>query len=121
MEKLQWRFRALQAPEADAEIAPGMNEGVRDESVDLFNGELINGVLSLTFSDSYECYYIKAYDSYNITNVTLNGQEVTKVENVYKVNALSTVEISFNRKLEKVTISISINGIDYKDYTFNNN
>ena len=96
-----------------------MNESV-DESVNLFNGEFFDGVLSLTFSDKYEFYYIKSYEGYNINSATMNGVLVNMVDNYYKVNALSAVEITFNNDFEKVMISISIDGVTYQDYIFNN-
>ena len=110
----------LEVPEADSEMAPGMN-GVADESI-LFNGEFVNGVLTLTFGDSYELYYIKSSDGYNVISVKENNEQVSIIDNVYKVHALSTIEIHFNNNdLDKVIISISFNGVNYKDYTFNSN
>ena len=109
----------LEAPEADSEMAPGMN-GVADESI-LFNGEFVNGVLTLTFGDSYKVFYIKVYEGYSIKSLKENNEQVSAIDSVYKVNALSTIEIHFNdNDLGIVKVLISIDGVNYKCYSFNN-
>lgn len=91
-----------------------------DESIELFNSNFSDGVLKLVFNNYYKVYYIKECIGYGINSVKQNNEQISMVDNVYKVNALSNVEILFTNNIDKVLISISVDGVNYKDYTFYN-
>lgn len=89
-------------------------------SIELFNSNFSDGVLKLIFNNYYEVYYIKECIGYGINSVKQNNEQISMVDNVYKVNALSNVEILFTNNIDKVLISISVDDVNYKDYTFYN-